>query len=47
MSDGERSAVILKGMEGKRLTYRPTDKLAAEMAAPVVQIGTPRKRWRR
>jgi transposase-like protein len=29
MTDGERSAVILKGMEGKRLTYRRIDKLAA------------------
>jgi hypothetical protein len=29
MNDGERAAVILKGMEGKRLTYRRTDKLAA------------------
>ena len=29
MSDGERASVILKGMEGKRLTYRRADKLAA------------------
>jgi transposase-like protein len=29
MSDGDRASVILKGMEGKRLTYRRTDKLAA------------------
>ena len=29
MSDGERAAVILKGGEGRRLTYRRTDKLAA------------------
>jgi hypothetical protein len=29
MTDGERASVILKGMEGKRLTYRRTDKLAA------------------
>jgi transposase-like protein len=29
MTDGERAAVILKGAEGKRLTYRRTDKLAA------------------
>ena len=29
MSDGERASVILKGMEGKRLTYRRIDKLAA------------------
>ena len=29
MSDGERAAIIVKGMEGKRLTYRRTDKLAA------------------
>lgn len=29
MTDGERAAVMLKGMEGKRLTYRRTDKLAA------------------
>jgi hypothetical protein len=27
--DGERAAMILKGGEGKRLTYRRTDKLAA------------------
>ena len=29
MTDGERASVILKGMEGKRLTYRRVDKLAA------------------
>lgn len=29
MTDGERAAVILKGGEGRRLTYRRTDKLAA------------------
>ncbi|MFC7499041.1 IS1595 family transposase [Enterovirga sp. GCM10030262] len=29
MTDGERAAIALKGMEGKRLTYRRTDKLAA------------------
>lgn len=29
MTDGERSAVILKGMEGKRLTYRRADAIAA------------------
>ncbi len=29
LTDGERAAVIVKGMEGKRLTYRRTDKLAA------------------
>jgi hypothetical protein len=29
MTDGERANVILKGMVGKRLTYRRTDKLAA------------------
>ena len=29
MTDGERAAVIVKGMEGKRLTYRRVDKLAA------------------
>ncbi|MEG3155826.1 IS1595 family transposase [Sphingomonas sp. RB1R13] len=29
MTDGERASVILKGMEGKRLTYRRIDKLAA------------------
>ena len=29
LSDGERAAVIVKGMEGKRLTYRRIDKLAA------------------
>jgi len=29
MSDGERAAIIVKGMEGKRLTYRRTDKIAA------------------
>ena len=23
MTDGERAALIVKGMEGKRLTYRP------------------------
>lgn len=29
MTDGERAAIILKGAEGRRLTYRRTDKLAA------------------
>ena len=29
MTDGERAAVMLKGMEGKRLTYRRTDAIAA------------------
>ena len=29
LTDGERAAVIVKGMEGKRLTYRRADKLAA------------------
>ena len=29
MTDGERASVILKGMEGKRLTYRRVDRLAA------------------
>jgi len=29
ISDGERAAVALKGIEGKRLTYRRVDKLAA------------------
>ena len=29
MTDGERAAVIVKGMEGKRLTYRRTGLLAA------------------
>lgn len=29
MSDGERASVILKGMKGKRLTNRRTDRLAA------------------
>lgn len=29
MTDTERAAVIVKGMEGKRLTYRRTDKVAA------------------
>ncbi|WP_425230027.1 IS1595 family transposase [Sphingomonas sp.] len=29
MTDGERAAVILKGGEGRRLTYRRADKLAA------------------
>ena len=29
MSDGDRANVILKGMEGKRLTYRRIDRLAA------------------
>lgn len=29
MTDGERANVILKGMEGKRLTYRRTGRLAA------------------
>lgn len=29
MTDAERAAIILKGAEGKRLTYRRTDKLAA------------------
>ena len=29
LTDGERAAVALKGIEGKRLTYRRTDKLAA------------------
>jgi transposase-like protein len=29
MNDGERAAAMLKGAEGRRLTYRRTDKLAA------------------
>lgn len=29
MTDGERAALILKGGEGRRLTYRRTDNLAA------------------
>ena len=29
LNDGERAALILKGGEGRRLTYRRTDKLAA------------------
>ena len=29
MNDAERAAIILKGGEGRRLTYRRTDKLAA------------------
>lgn len=29
MTDGERAAIALKGMEGKRLTYRRPDKIAA------------------
>jgi hypothetical protein len=29
MTDGERAALMLKGAEGRRLTYRRTDKLAA------------------
>jgi len=29
MTEGERAAIILKGGEGKRLTYRPANKLAA------------------
>jgi transposase-like protein len=28
ISDGERAAIALKGIEGKRLTYRPADKTA-------------------
>jgi hypothetical protein len=28
-SDGERAGLILKGMEGRRLTYRRTGLLAA------------------
>lgn len=29
MNDGERAALMLKCGEGRRLTYRQTDKLAA------------------
>lgn len=29
MTDGERAALILKGGEGRRLTYRRTDRIAA------------------
>ena len=29
LDDGERAALMLKGAEGRRLTYRRTDKLAA------------------
>jgi hypothetical protein len=29
MTDGERAALILKGMEGRRLTYRRIDQIAA------------------
>ena len=28
ISDGERAALIAKGIEGKRLTYRPTNEAA-------------------
>jgi len=28
VTDGERAAIALKGIEGKRLTYRPADKAA-------------------
>jgi hypothetical protein len=28
MTDGERAATALKGIEGKRLTYRPTNEAA-------------------
>jgi hypothetical protein len=28
VQDGERAAIALKGIEGKRLTYRPADKAA-------------------
>jgi hypothetical protein len=28
MKDGERAAAALKGIEGKRLTYRPADRAA-------------------
>jgi hypothetical protein len=28
ITDGERAAIALKGIEGKRLTYRPADKAA-------------------
>jgi hypothetical protein len=27
MTDGERAAIVLKGAEGKRLTYRPTHEV--------------------
>jgi len=30
VKDGERAAIALKGIEGKRLTYRPADKAAHE-----------------
>jgi hypothetical protein len=26
VNDGERATLAMKGIEGKRLTYRPTDK---------------------
>lgn len=29
MTDGERASIILKGIEGKRLTYRRNDAIAA------------------
>jgi hypothetical protein len=31
-TDGERTAAALKGIEGKRLTYRPTDGGKASVA---------------
>jgi hypothetical protein len=33
MKDGERAAVALVGIEGKRLTYRRTDKAQDHQAA--------------
>jgi hypothetical protein len=45
MTDGERAAVILKGAEGRRLTYRRTDKPPPKLAKLPRLIGEPRKRW--
>jgi hypothetical protein len=36
LTDSERARVIVKGMEGKRLTYRRIDKLAASRRAASV-----------
>jgi hypothetical protein len=47
LSDRERSDLALKGIEGKRLTYRRTISSPPNYYAPPPWIGERRKRWTR
>ena len=44
LNEAERVALILKGTEGKRLTYRRTDNSSPKLYESPRQIGKPRKR---